>query len=56
MVSQDDTKSIEFSNFFNCAIGKWPIKYLGVPVAGSRLHVVDWMPIYEKKIMKRFDG
>jgi hypothetical protein len=55
MVSQDDAKSIQFSNLFNCAIGKWPIKYLGVPVAGSRLHVADWMPISEKMV-KRLDG
>ena len=55
MISQDDSKSIEFSNMFNCAIGKWPIKYLGVPVAGSRLHVADWLPIIEKW-MKRLDG
>jgi len=55
MVSQDESKSLEFSNMFNCASGKWPIKYLGVPVAGSRLHVADWLPICEK-IMKRLDG
>jgi hypothetical protein len=55
MVSQDDAKSIQFSNLFKCAIGKWPIKYLGVPVAGSRLHVADWMPISEKMV-KRLDG
>ena len=41
MVSQDDVKGVNFSNLFNCAIGKWPIKYLGVPVSGSRLHVAD---------------
>jgi hypothetical protein len=41
MVSQDDSKSIDYSNMFNCAIGNWPIKYLGVPVAGFRLHVAD---------------
>jgi hypothetical protein len=41
MVSQDETKSLIFTNMFNCAIGKWPIKYLGVPVVGSRLHVAD---------------
>jgi hypothetical protein len=52
MVSQDDDKSFDYSNMFNCAIGKWPIKYLGVPVAGSRLHVADWLPISEK-ILKR---
>jgi hypothetical protein len=55
MISQDDTKSLEFSNMFNYAIGKWPIKYLGVPVAGSRLHVADWLPISEK-MFKRLDG
>ena len=55
MVSQDDAKNLEFSNMFSCAIGKWPIKYLGVPVAGSRLHVADWIPICEK-LLKRLDG
>jgi hypothetical protein len=54
MVSQDDAKNLEFSNMFNCAIGKWPIKYLGVPVAGSKLHVADWIPIIEK-LLKRLD-
>jgi hypothetical protein len=55
MVSQDSLKSLEFSNMFNCAIGNWPIKYLGVPVSGSRLHVADWLPIHEK-LLKRLDG
>jgi hypothetical protein len=55
MVSQDEAKSLEFSNMFNCTTGKWPIKYLGIPVAGSRLHVADWLPICEK-VMKRLDG
>ena len=55
MVSQDDNKSLEYSNMFNYAIGDWPIKYLGVPVAGSRLHVADWMPICEK-LLKRLNG
>jgi len=40
---------------FNCAIGKWPIKYLGVPMSGSRLHVADWLPI-EEKMFKWLDG
>ena len=29
MVSQDSSKSLEFSSMFNCAIDNWPIKYLG---------------------------
>jgi hypothetical protein len=55
MISQDDNKNLEFSNMFNCAIGKWPIKYVGVPVAGSRFHVTDWIPITDK-FLKRLDG
>ena len=33
----------------------WPIKYLGVPVSGSRLHVKDWL-ILDEKLLKRLDG
>jgi hypothetical protein len=39
----------------NCAIGNWPIKYLGIPVSSSRLHVADWLPIGEN-LLKRLDG
>jgi len=55
MVNQEESKSLDFSNMFNCSVGKWPIKYLGVPVAGSRIRIADWLPICEK-IMKRLDG
>jgi hypothetical protein len=55
MVSQEESKSLDFSNMFNCSVGTWPIKYLGVPVAGSRIRIADWLPICEK-IMKRLDG
>jgi hypothetical protein len=26
----------------------FPIKYLGVPLSPSRLHVADWLPLIEK--------
>jgi hypothetical protein len=39
----------------NCATRLWPIKYLGVPVSGARLHVRDWIYL-DEKIMKRLDG
>ena len=55
MVDQDPEKSSIFSEMFNCSIGKWPIKYLGVPVSGSRLRVADCIPLVEK-INKRLDG
>jgi mannosylglycoprotein endo-beta-mannosidase len=55
MISSDEQKAISYSDMLNCATGTWPIKYLGVPVSGSRLHVTDWMALNEK-IMKRLDG
>jgi mannosylglycoprotein endo-beta-mannosidase len=55
MVSSDEQKALVFSDMLNCATGTWPIKYLGVPVSGSRLHIIDWLNLNEK-IMKRLDG
>lgn len=55
MVTEDSQKSLLFSDLFNCAIGSWPIKYLGVPVSGSKLHVMDWLPL-DEKLLKRLDG
>lgn len=55
MVSEDPTKSLSFSEILNCAVGSWPIKYLGVPVSGGRLHVIDWLPL-DEKLLKRLDG
>ena len=48
MISQNHDKSMTYSEMFNCAIGEWPIKYLGVPVSGSKLHVGDWTSLVEK--------
>jgi len=55
MVTEDLDKSKVYSEMFNCVIGSWPIKYLGVPVFGSRLHVMDWVPL-DEKLVKRLDG
>jgi len=41
MISQDEGKSLRYAELFNCAVGQWPMKYLGVPVCGSRLHIKD---------------
>ena len=37
-----------YAEIFNCQMGTFPIKYLGVPVSLSRLHVADWLPLIEK--------
>ena len=55
MVSQDPQKTLYFSETFNCAMGDWPIKYLGVPVSGSRIKVANWLPL-DEKLLKRLDG
>jgi hypothetical protein len=44
-----------YAEIFNCQIGTFPLKYLGVPVSPSRLHVCDWLPLIEK-IAKRLDS
>lgn len=43
-----------YAGIFNCQVGSFPIKYLGVPVSPSRLHVADWLPLIEKS-NKRLD-
>lgn len=37
-----------YAEKFNCQVGLFPIKYLGVPVSPSRLKVLDWPPLAEK--------
>lgn len=44
-----------YAELFYCAIGDWPVKYLGVLVSHSRLHVIDWVPV-EGKLEKSLDG
>lgn len=34
-----------YADMFNCQVGSFPIKYLGVPISPSRLHVRDWSPM-----------
>ncbi|CAN6249384.1 unnamed protein product [Urochloa humidicola] len=55
MVTEDVQKSKRYSELMNCSIGSWPIKYLGVPVSGSRLHIKDWLML-DEKLLKRLEG
>jgi len=41
-----------YVEIFNCQIETFLIKYLGVPVSPSRLHVIDWLPLAEKSSKK----
>ena len=49
MIHGDDTLNTQYADLFNCQIGSFPLKYLGVPVSSERLHIKDWLPLVEKK-------
>jgi hypothetical protein len=53
-INDEDNLTATYAALFKCQIGTFPIKYLGVPVSPSRLHVADWLPILEKS-NKRLD-
>lgn len=48
MINGDDMAAQQFADIFNCQTSHFPIKYLGVPVSPSKLHVIDWIPLQEK--------
>lgn len=52
LINGDDIISREYAEIFNCQVGLFPIKYLGVPVSPSRLHVIDWVPLEDKNKKK----
>lgn len=43
IIGGDNITVQAYADMFNCKIGSFPLKYLGVPVAASRLHEVDWI-------------
>ena len=51
-INDEDNWASKYAEIFNCQIGTFPIKYLGVPVSPSRLHVIDWIPLVEKNSKK----
>jgi hypothetical protein len=54
MINDDEEWGKQYAEIFNCQLGFFPVKYLGVPVSPSRLHLVDWLPLIEK-CNKRLD-
>lgn len=54
MINDDKNLADSYAEIFNYQIGYFPIKYLGVPVSPSRLHIIDWLPLREKNA-KRLD-
>lgn len=53
-INDEDNWAETYANIFNCQIGVFPIKYLGVPVSPSRLHIADWLPLVEKSAKRLY--
>ena len=53
MINGDADMEKQFFDLFNCQVGKFSIKYLGVPVSPTRLHIADWVP-WLKRIIKNW--
>jgi hypothetical protein len=52
LINGDENTNTQLAELFNCQIGMFPIKYLGVPVSPCKLHVKDWEPLVEKNEKK----
>lgn len=48
MINDEEEWGHQYAEIFNCQLGTFPAKYLGVPVSPSRLHVSDWLSLVEK--------
>jgi hypothetical protein len=55
MVLQDGKKKLMYSDIFGCQLGDCPIKYMGVPMCGTRFKVSD-MDYLSDKLRKKLDG
>jgi hypothetical protein len=49
-----NNKTVEYAEIFDCQIGCFPIKYIGVSIADNRLHVIDQIKL-EEKLEKKLD-
>lgn len=54
MINDTENWGFLYADLFNYQIGLFPIKYLGVLVSHSRLHLSDWAPLVDKS-HKRLD-
>jgi hypothetical protein len=51
-INDEENWDNTYAAIFNCQVGSFPIKYLGVTVSLSRLHIADWSPLLEKSNKK----
>ena len=52
LIHRDMNKYLAYAEIFNCQVGSFPLKYLGVPISPSRLHVKNWDNLIEKNAKK----
>jgi hypothetical protein len=52
MIGGDDNMALRYAEIFNCQLNVFPLKYLGVPIYASRLHVIDSLELEEKLVRK----
>jgi hypothetical protein len=48
LIRGEDGIVVSYAELFNCHIGSFPLRYLGVLIAVGRLHVADWVKMEEK--------
>jgi hypothetical protein len=53
-IGGDNRTCLPFAEIFSYQIQTFPLKYLGVPISASRLHVADWLKL-EEKMEKKLD-
>jgi hypothetical protein len=54
LIGGEDGIVVSYTELFNCQMGSFPLRYLGVPIAAERLHVADWVNM-EEKLAKKLD-
>jgi hypothetical protein len=52
LIGGDNDLAVRYAELFNCQIGIFPLRYLGVPIAPGKLRVVDWAKMEEKSAKK----
>jgi hypothetical protein len=53
-IGGDNDMDSSFADIFNCQVGLFLVKYLGVPISAKSLRVIDWVK-HEEKLGKKLD-
>lgn len=48
----DVLESTRVANLLNCKLGRFPIKYLGLPISHQKLSIHEWEPLYGKVVAR----